>query len=94
MVPRQKPIAKSQKCLSLFFSLFLLLLCVPAIVYAQWEPDVKLSTTDSSAHTNENMARCLVACGDTLHAVWYDSQNRGSAVFYKCSSDRGTTWVT
>ena len=76
------------------FPVFLLTLCfiLPAIVQAQWEPDRKLSMTDSSAHTNENMARCLVACGDTLHAVWYDAQNNGSAIFYKRSSDRGTTW--
>jgi hypothetical protein len=63
-----------------------------AVVHAQWEPDMKLSTTDSAATLNENMARCLVCCGDTVHVVWYDTQNNGSAIYYKRSSDEGTTW--
>jgi hypothetical protein len=74
-----------------FFFLTLLVI-LPGALHAQWEPDLKLSTTDSSARTNENMARCLLSCGDTLHAVWFDVQNNGSAIYYKRSSDRGTTW--
>jgi hypothetical protein len=38
------------------------------------------------------MARCLVVAGDTVHVVWYDTQNHGSAIYYKRSSDQGTTW--
>ena len=74
------------------FLLLTLFFILPAAGHAQWEPDRKLSTTDSSARTNENMARCLLSWGDTLHAVWFDIQNNGSAIFYKRSSDRGTTW--
>ncbi len=72
--------------------LLVMLLISPAIVRAQWEPDFKLSTTDSAAHLNENMARCIVACADTLHVIWCDTQNHGSAVFYKRSADQGETW--
>ena len=63
-----------------------------ACLHADWEPDQKLSTSDSAAMLNENMGRCLVACGDTLHVVWFDTQNNGSAILYKRSSDEGTTW--
>ena len=63
-----------------------------SVCLAQWEPDRRLSTTDSAATLNENMARCLVCCGDTVHVVWYDTQNNGSAIYYKRSSDEGTTW--
>ncbi|HTW91923.1 MAG TPA: exo-alpha-sialidase [bacterium] len=59
---------------------------------AQWEPDRKLSTTDSSAALNENMGRCIVTCADTVHVVWYDTKNNGSAIYYKRSSDQGATW--
>jgi hypothetical protein len=60
---------------------------------ADWEPDCRLSTTDSAVTMNENMARCLVTCGDTLHVVWCDLQNHGSAIYYKRSTDQGTTWT-
>jgi hypothetical protein len=41
---------------------------------------------------NENMARCIVACADTLHVAWCDTRNNGSAIYYKRSADQGTTW--
>jgi hypothetical protein len=59
---------------------------------AQWEPDRKLSTTDSAATLNENMARCVVTCADTVHVTWCDTHNNGSAIYYKRSSDEGATW--
>jgi hypothetical protein len=59
---------------------------------AGWAPDRKLSTTDSAATLNENMGRCVVTCADTVHVVWFDTRNNGSAIYYKRSSDQGTTW--
>jgi hypothetical protein len=66
--------------------------CSLSVLSAQWEPDRKLSTTDSAATLNENMARCVVTCVDTVHVIWCDLQNNGSAIYYKRSSDQGTTW--
>jgi len=63
-----------------------------SVCLAQWEPDRKLSTTDSAATLNENMARCVVTCADTVHVIWCDTRNNGSAIYYKRSSDQGTTW--
>jgi hypothetical protein len=68
--------------------------CWLSVVHAQWEPDRKLSTTDSAAGLNENMARCVVTCADTVHVIWCDTHNNGSAIYYKRSSDQGTTWGT
>ncbi len=67
-------------------------LCLVFIVSAQWSPDRKLSTTDSATQLNENMGTCLVTCGDTLHVVWCDTKNNGSAIYYKRSCDSGVTW--
>ena len=72
--------------------MLLTICCSLSTLSAQWEPDRKLSTTDSAATLNENMARCVVACADTIHVIWCDKQNNGSAVYYKRSSDRGSTW--
>jgi hypothetical protein len=63
-----------------------------ATVSAQWSLDRKLSTTDSATTLNENMGTCLVTWGDTLHVVWCDTRNNGSAIYYKRSVDAGVTW--
>lgn len=78
-------------CLSIPLS-FVVCLLFPSDLFAQWEPDRKLSAIDTAAFLNENQGRCIVAGGDTVHVVWYDAQNNGSAIFYKRSLDRGTTW--
>jgi hypothetical protein len=73
--------------------LALQIVCVAAMgIGAQWGPDTKLSTTDSSAQLNENMGPSIAASGDTVHVVWWDSKNNGSAIYYKRSTDAGVTW--
>ena len=57
--------------------------CSLSTLSAQWEPDRRLSTTDSAAALNENMGRCLVTCADTVHVVWYDWHNNGTTIYYK-----------
>ncbi len=66
----------------------------PAAIPAQWGPDIKLSTTETDAKTNENSGPCLAVSGRTLHVVWYDNKDKGSAIFYKHSTDGGATWST
>ena len=58
---------------------------------AGWEPDRKLSTSESSAWTNENMGQCMAVSGDTIHVVWCDTI-QGSGIYYKHSTDRGIIW--
>ena len=54
-----------------------------SLCLAQWEPNRKLSTTDSAATLNENMARCIVTYADTVHVTWCDTHQNGSAIYYK-----------
>jgi hypothetical protein len=70
------------------------LLCTPSVTFAQWEPDVRLTYNDSASYTPWNNARCIAASGDTVHTVWFDWRNGHSnpAVYYKRSTDGGTTW--
>lgn len=74
-----------------------------AVANGQWSPDVRLSTSGSSAMLNENMGRCLIAEGDTVHAVWSEGTNpalnpgaavggKDQAIVYKRSLDGGITW--
>jgi len=75
-----------------FLSLSPLLLCTPVAVHAQWEPDVRLTFDADSSLLSNNNARCLAASGDTVHVVWYDRRDGNWEIYYKRSSDAGSTW--
>jgi len=70
----------------------LFVLLVSSAAHAQWGPDVKLSTNEGAAGLNENMGQCVVASGDAVHVVWADFKNKGQAIYYKRSTDKGETW--
>jgi len=72
----------------------LLLLCSPAVVHADWGPDVRLTFNDSSSILCNNNARAVAV--DSLggiHVVWYDfrDSNKGE-IYYKRSTDWGNSW--
>ncbi|MEO0078688.1 MAG: sialidase family protein [candidate division WOR-3 bacterium] len=66
------------------------LLALPAL--GAWEPPVRLTYDDSASHTSFNNVHCLAGSGSTLHLVWYDHRTGTDQVFYKRSTDLGTTW--
>jgi len=60
---------------------------------AQWEPDVRLTFDDSVSYLSNNNARCLAAGpGGALHLVWADNRDGNYEIYYKRSSDQGTSW--
>lgn len=76
----------------LILSLALLLLGTPAVLHAQWGPDVRLTYNDSLKYTTGLNGRCVAAGGDGVHVVWTDYRNFGEKVYYKRSTDGGATW--
>ena len=85
---------RNPKLLIVLLSLSPLLLCFPAAVHAQWEPDVRLTFNDSSSLTSYNNARCIAASpGGVLHVVWEDRRDRNAEIYYKRSTDEGRTWM-
>lgn len=66
---------------------------LPSMANAQWSQRIKLSSNSVAAQLNESMGQDLVANGDTLHVVWWDQHNAGSAIYYKRSDDAGLTWT-
>ena len=52
-----------------------------------WGTDKRL-TTDSGA----SLPPSLAVSGTTLHVVWYDDRTGNFEIWYKRSSDNGTTW--
>ncbi len=61
-------------------------------VLAQWGPDVRLTFSPRPANLGQNPGRKIVASGDTLHVVWVDSRDGNDEIYYKRSTDGGTTW--
>jgi len=76
------------------FFLMALLLCSPAVVYADWGPDVRLTYNASFSMLCSNNARAIAV--DSLggiHVVWYDfSDNDRGEIYYKRSTDWGNSW--
>lgn len=68
------------------------LFACPTALTAQWGQDIKLSTGETNATTNENMGQCLAVNGNALHVVWCDHTKTDSAIYYKHSNDGGVTW--
>jgi hypothetical protein len=79
---------------SIFLFLFVLCSLVFDICYAQWQPDVRLTDDPVASHTSENNAWCIAANGNTLHVVWYDIRDGNYEIYYKRSTDGGTSWGT
>lgn len=73
--------------------LLLILVSLFSIAFAQWEPDVRLTWNDSSSTTSFNNVRNIAAGSNgTLHVVWVDCRTGVSQIYYKRSTNRGTTW--
>lgn len=69
--------------LALFFATF-------SSLFA-WGPNHNLSNNSTVSYTSYNNECCVAARGDTIHAVWYDSESNWD-ILYDRSCDRGATW--
>ncbi|TRZ71203.1 MAG: T9SS C-terminal target domain-containing protein [Bacteroidetes bacterium] len=61
-------------------------------VWAQWEPDVRLTNDPAGSFTTINSAWGIAANGDTVHTVWYDNRDGNNEIYYKRSLDGGLSW--
>jgi len=58
----------------------------------QWQPDVRLNIDPSASWTSENNAWCVAASGNEVHVVWMDNRDGNAEIYYKRSTDGGTSW--
>jgi len=72
--------------------LFLALLIFAGVTQAQWQPDVRLTNDSANSVTSFNSGWCIAASGNTLHVVWYDDRDGNDEIYYKRSTDGGTSW--
>ncbi|MFA7359406.1 MAG: T9SS type A sorting domain-containing protein [Candidatus Kapaibacterium sp.] len=72
------------------FTTLLFLMAVSAS--GQWQPDVRLTNSPWNSYTSENIAWCIASSGNDVHIVWYDDRDGNYEIYYKRSSNGGTTW--
>jgi len=65
---------------------------VPSFLLAQWTADSIITPSAINASTNEYMANCISASGDTLHVVYADHRPAGTGIWYLHSNDGGQSW--
>jgi len=67
-----------------------------SLLFAQWNPDQRLTVNDSVSWTSYNNAHAIAAGPDgVLHVVWHDQRNGGlfhDEIYYKRSTDGGVSW--
>jgi hypothetical protein len=73
---------------------FILLIIHCTLLNGQWQPDVRLTNNPFNSYTNTlyNNNRCIAASGDTVHVVWFDNRDGNYEIYYKRSSNSGSSW--
>jgi hypothetical protein len=74
------------------FYLFLFLVFIYNNLFAQWQPDVRLTNNSASSYTSLNNAWCIASSGNILHVIWYDNRDGNWEIYYKRSTDAGASW--
>ena len=70
-----------------------LVLCFFAKANAQWQPDVRLTYWNSIKwNLYNNKWNIAAEPSGVLHVIWDDTRAGAGDIFYKRSSDNGTTW--
>lgn len=62
--------------------------------FTQWGPDVRLTNASGISNTTHNHAWSVASNGNLVHALFYDDRDGNQEIYYKRSTDAGTTWGT
>ena len=79
--------------MKMIITLAVLLTLYTHSLFAQWQPDVRLTNDPAYSGPSENNARCTAASGNAVHVVWYDFRNGNYEIYYKRSTDAGISWA-
>jgi subtilisin-like proprotein convertase family protein len=86
--------ANSIKCLFSSKVILLFALMLPAVnSISQWLPDVRLTNNPAPSYTPIN-TRCISVSGSFVHVVWSDFRDGNYEIYYKRSTDGGSSWGT
>lgn len=74
------------------FLLSLLLFVSFNFSFAQWQPDVRLTSDAANSYTSMNNAWSVAASGNVVHVVWEESRDGNTEIYYKRSLNGGINW--
>ncbi|WP_337867127.1 hypothetical protein, partial [Ignavibacterium sp.] len=75
-----------------FFALLILFTLNSLNLFAQWQPDLRLTNDPAVSYTSTNNAWCIAASGSVVHVVWRDQRDGNDEIYYKRSTDGGISW--
>lgn len=76
------------------FYIFIGFLVPISFIFAQWQPDLRLTTASGTSETSFCNARCITAMPNGyVHITWDDGRDGNYEIYYKRSTDYGTTWL-
>ena len=75
------------------YTLSFLVALLAVSVAAEWDPSIRLTTSDSASHNSMTPARSIaVGPSGCIHVVFYDHRTGSDQIYYKRSSDSGAAW--
>ncbi len=72
------------------FVLLIMMLLLKGASISQWQPDIRLTNDPSGSFTS--YTKCIAASGNNIHVTWMDLRTGNLEIFYKRSTDGGTSW--
>ena len=78
-----------KRTLLMFFCIILL----QQISYSQWSSDVRLTNNSANSLMTFNNQTALGVSGDTIHLVWMDDRDGNLEIYYKRSTNNGSSWL-
>ena len=74
------------------YAFIILIMFNSLIIYAQWQPDLRLTNDPAFSLTAFNNAWSIAAEGNNVHVVCRDQRDGNDEIYYKMSSDGGSNW--
>ncbi len=73
--------------------IFFLIAAATEISIAQWQGDSRLTINSNLSSTSlYGNSKSVAAEGNTVHVVWHDLRDGNAEIYYKKSTDEGTSW--
>ena len=76
-----------------FSTISILLILSSFNLFAQWQPDLRLSDFPISSRINARVGKNIASNGSVVHVVWDDARHSTEReIYYKRSTDDGISW--
>ena len=72
---------------------FIVFFGIVNVLFSQWQGDTRLTNNPANSLTSYyNNGWSIATAGNFVHVVWHDSRDGNPEIYYKRSTDGGTSW--